>query len=69
MAALAIAEFGLLIWATRKWLAIMCAILVAVVGVPQSDLTTFISYPTDALLTLTLAITAIKFYKPAQQEA
>lgn len=44
------------------WLAIMCAALVAVVNVPQSDLSTFISYPTDALLTLTLTLTAIKFH-------
>lgn len=66
---LAITALILLVTRRWPWLAGMCALLVMVVNVPQSDLSTFFSYPIDALLTLTLAITTVKFYKPDNNDS
>ena len=61
---LAVALTGvLLLWKRRyPWLAMICAVLIAIVAVPQNIYTTFITYPTDALLTATLTWIAIHFY-------
>lgn len=63
-AVLFVTSLILLIKRRWPWLFGMCVLLVAVVNVPQSDLSTFFSYPIDGLLTATLAFTAAKFYTP-----
>jgi len=69
-AVLVITSLILLIRRRWPWLFGMCVLLVAVVNVPQSDLSNFFSYPIDGLLTATLALTAAKFYsgEPASSE-
>lgn len=62
---LAVVLTGILLWWKRQWpwLALMCVVLIGVLGVPQSDSTTFLSYPVDGLLTATLVFAAVRFYK------
>ena len=61
---LAVVLTGILLWWKCRWpwLGLICIVLVAVVGVPPSDYSILLSYPTDGLLTLTLVIAAVHFY-------
>lgn len=62
---LAVILTGVLLWWQRQWpwLALICVALVVVIGLPQSDATTFLSYPVDGLLTATLVFAAVRFYR------
>ncbi len=68
LATLAVALTSLILLLKRKWpwLALACFGIIVVVNVPQSDLSTFFSYPVDGLLTATLAFTAVHFHRLQQ---
>ena len=68
LATLAVALTSLILLFKRKWpwLALSCLAIIIVVNIPQSDLSTFFSYPVDGILTATLAITAVHFHRLRQ---
>lgn len=63
LGSLAIVITGVVLWWKRRWpwLALACVPLFVVIGLPQSYITTLLSYPADGLLTGTLVITAAHF--------
>jgi len=63
LGSLAVAVTGVVLWWKRgwPWLALVCVLLFVVIGLPQSDITTLLSYPVDGLLTATLVMTAARF--------
>lgn len=63
LGSLAIVITAVVLWWKRRWpwLALACVPLFVVIGLPQSDITTLLSYPSDGLVTGTLVITAARF--------